>query len=683
MNTEVFISYASEDRTRILDLLERLRGAGVSVWIDQMGIEGATMWSQEIVEAIDNCKVLILAISTHSIESENVVKELALASERRKNILPVCLESSGIPRSMEYQLAGIQRVEYFAGDEEQGLLAMIRSLAKLGVTVSNEASEEAAKAPGFISHGPSHHTGSRGKRTGATWVKISAAVAGVALLALGMFLLNGSSRETTPEKRPLGQAETNAVKQTQPLAKPVTLDTNRVVVLPFKTIGTSGETADLGYGLVSTLTSKLQPLQNLTVIAKESARKFKDSEQSPREIGQALGAGTIVTGEIQTSSDKVQVNIQLIDANTEDLGWGSTFTKIKSEFLDLQNEIATKLASELKGELNAGEVQHLAQKATDNPEAHSEYQKGRREWNKRSAAAFANAIKHFERAIELDPDFANPYAGLADTYGLMPAYNLEPALDVMPKAKVSAEKAIELNPNLAEAYTSLAWIQMTFEYKWAESELNYKKAISLNPNYATNYQWYGLLLSVSGKYDEAIDRLKKALELAPTSVIIPTNLSETYLANDQIELAMSTYEIAAKINPEFPTNLWNYVRCHPDYNKSIEKMQTAIRNNPDTPMLRRFLFWAYLKNGDVDLAKDQMIYALDHFHDNMTVGFAEMYAGLGKTKEAIRWIKKGIDSKEIPAVFSSLAYDFPNDFKQDPRFVELMKSINHPLYVEK
>ena len=682
MITEVFISYASEDRVLIMDLVERLRGAGVSVWIDQMGIEGATMWSQEIVEAIDNCKVLILALSPRSTESENVVKELALASERRKKILPVCLESSGIPKSMEYQLAGIQRVEYFEGEEDQGLLAMIRSLAKLGVTVSDAATEEAAKAPGFVSHGPSHYSGSGAKQTGAPWVKIAAAVAGVAVLAVGMFLLGGSSQAPAPEDPLLGQAQTNATEQTQPLAKPVMLDTNRVVVLPFKTIGTSGETADLGYGLVSTLTSKLQPLQNLTVIAKESARKFKDSEQSPREIGQALGAGTIVTGEIQTSSEKVQVNIQLINANTEDLGWGSTFIKSKSEFLDLQSEIATKLASELKGKLDAVEAQQLAEKATESPEAQAAYLAGRREWNKRNKEGFEKAIKHFEDAIVLDSNFANPYAGLADTYSLMPAYNLMNALEVMPKAKSNAEKAIELNPKLAEAYTSLAWIQMTFEYEWGESEINYKKAITLNSNYATNYQWYGLLLSISGKYDEAIDHLKKALELEPTSLIIPTNLSETYLASKQLDLAMSTYEIAAKINPEFPSNLWNYVRCQTNYNDSIEKLKNAIKGNPNTPMLRRFLFWSYMKNGDSALAKDQLIYSLDHFHDNMTVGFAQMYAWLRNYDEAVRWIKKGIDSKETPVVFSSLNFDFPDEFKSDPRFVELMKSINHPLYVE-
>ena len=162
------------------------------------------------------------------------------------------------------------------------------------------------------------------------------------------------------------------------------LDTNRVVVLPFKAIGTANETADMGYGLVSTLTSKLQPLQNLVVIAKESARKFKDSEKSLREIGYTLGAGTIVTGEIQTGGGNIQVNIQLINANTEALGWGSTFTKSQDDFLDMQNEIATKLASELKGGLDAAEAQQLAQKATDNAEAQAEYESGRREWNRRN-----------------------------------------------------------------------------------------------------------------------------------------------------------------------------------------------------------------------------------------------------------------------------------------------------------
>ena len=682
MSAEVFISYASEDRSRILDLVERLRKADVSVWIDQMGIEGATMWTQEIVEAIDNCKVLILAISPSSTESENVVKELALASERRKKILPVCLESSGIPKSMEYQLAGIQRVDYFLNQEDQAVQAMIRSLGKLGVAVNDEASDQAAKAPGFISHGSSHLKDAGAKKTKASWGKVSVLVAGVVMLVLCMFLLGSGSLKINLKEPSLSQAEKIALNETKRMKNPVTLNTNRVVVLPFKTIGTSSRSDDLGYGMVSTLTSKLQPLQNLVIIANESARKFKDTELSPKEIGQVLQVGTIVTGEIQTCEEKVQVNIRVIDANTEALGWGSTFMKSKNDFLDLQNEIATKLASELKGQLDASEAQQLAQKATDNPEANAEYQKGRREWNKRTEDGFKNAIKHFEKAISLDASYANPYAGLADTYSLFPAYYLKTGIEVMPKAKSNAEKAIQLNPKLAEAYTSLAWIQMTFEYDWLESEKNYKKAISLNPNYATNYHWYGLLLNVSGKASDAINYLKKALELEPTSLIIPTNLSQAYIFNKQPNLAMNAFDIAAKVNPDFPSNLWNYVRCQTDYEISINKLKNLVNDNLDSPMLRRSLFWAFVKNGDLDLAKDEMIYSLDNFHDKMTVGFAEMYAALGKYDEALKWIEKGILLKETPVVFITINYDFPNEFKSDPRFVKLMKSINHPMNVD-
>ena len=204
MSAEVFISYASKDRKRILDLVDRLESAEVSVWIDQMSIEVATMWSQEIVSAIRNCKVLILAISGNSADSKNVVKELALASEGHKNILPVYLESAEIPESMAYQLAGIQRVEFFDGDEEVGHQSVIRALAKLGGTVSEEASTAAAGAPKRTSHGASHATTSEvAKSEKAAWSKIAAVVGGVAVLAAGIFFLGSRRNETTEQIQPL------------------------------------------------------------------------------------------------------------------------------------------------------------------------------------------------------------------------------------------------------------------------------------------------------------------------------------------------------------------------------------------------------------------------------------------------------------------------------------------------
>jgi len=681
MSADVFISYAAKDRERVAKLVEGLQQAGVSVWIDMAGIEVAAMWSKEIVSAIRECKVLLLSISPQSTESENVVKELALASERKKPIIPIYLEPAEIPETMEYQLAGIQRVEFYEGREEIALQAVIRALAKLGVTVADEASAAAAGVPNIAAHGVSHSSAGQAKvREGAAWVKAAAAVAGMTLIAAGLFFLGGSSNKMTA---PLGQAVTNAVGQTQLLAKPVTLDTNRVVVLPFKTIGTSGETADLGYGLVSTLTSKLQPLQNLVVIAKESARKYEDTKLSPKEIGQVLGAGTIVTGEIQTSSDKIQVNIQLVNANTQALGWGSTFTKTKNEFLDLQNEIATQLASELKGGLDAAEAQQLAQKATENAEAQAEYEAGRREWNKRSKEGFDNAIAHFEKAIELDPNYADPYVGLGDTYGLLPIYNFAAPIDAMPKAKAYAEQAKSINPKLASAYTSIAWVQHNYEYDWAGAEENYRKGIELNPNYATGNHWYGILLTHIGRTDESIQKTKKAVQLDPTSKIIKFSLSVSCWQAGQVDLASKTIEEVLVIDPHFPTALqFKYDKFHANAETAIERLTEALQVYPNQPLLRQTLFEVHWKNGDREAAKDQLIELLDSYHDSfIKTRFAEIYFLMGRTDHAYRWLEKGFESRE------STVPGYANDRKflklrKEPRFRELFKKINHPLYVD-
>jgi len=581
MSAEVFISYAAKDRTRVLDLVERLRAAGVSVWIDQMGIEGATMWSQEIVAAIRSCKVLILAISENSAGSENVVKEVALASEGRKRILPVYIEQAEIPESMAYQLAGIQRIEFFEGQEDAAQQAVIRALAKLGATVADEANAAAANTPGSASHGPSHPTGkAEAKGEAAVWLKVAAAVVGLAVLGMAGTFFFGSSTTTAPMPIALGPTQTNTVAQ-------ATLDTNRVVVLPFKVIGGAQDSADLGYGLVSTLTSKLQPLQNLVVIAHESARKFKDSDQSPNEIGQALQVGTIVTGDIQTGGDKVQVNIRVIDANTEALGWGSTFTKTKEQFLDLQNEIATKLASELKGGLDDAESQQLAQKATENLEAQAEYQAGRREWNKRSKEGFDNAIAHFEKAIELDPNYADPYIGLADTFGLLPIYNFAEPKEAMPKAKSYAEEAIKLNPTLAVAYSSrgLAYTNLS-KFREAVNDLN--EAVRLNPNFADAYSSRGFAHRAAGRLTRAISDFDQAIRIDGKFSVAYNNRADVHIEMNNAELALPDLDEAIKLDPGFAVAFanrafaWTLLK---DDSKAGRDRDAAVRLGVDRVLL--------------------------------------------------------------------------------------------------
>ena len=646
------------------------------------------MWSQEIVAAIRSCKVLILAISENSADSENVVKEVALASEGRKRILPVYLASAEIPESMAYQLAGIQRVEFFEGAEEAGLQSMIRALAKLGVTVSEAASEEAsAGAVNRITHGSAHPvTGAATKRKGAAWGKIVAAVAGVAALAVGMFFLGGSSQPPEPAKPALGQAETNTVEETKPLAKPVTLDTNRVVVLPFKVIGASKESEDLGYGLVSTLTSKLQPLDNLTVIANESALKFKDSTQSPNEIGQALRVGTIVTGTIQTGGGKVQVSIRAIDSNTEEVSWSGVFDNGVDQFIDLQNQIATELATELKGGLAAAETQQLAQKATDIPEAQEQYLAGRREWNKRSKEGFENALKHFERAIELDPDYADPYSGLADTHSLMVFYGHAIRDEAMPKAKQSAETAKEKNPNLAKAYTSMGWILYMYEYDWEGAENNFKKGVELNPNYATGCQWYGLLLLDIGEKEEAISIMGRAEQSDPTSLIIKMNLAMMHYQAGLNEKALMYADEALNISPTFSMALnMKYVQLLADgVDGGVEIFKEQLSADEDGVAGRGSLFQLYLMKGDREAAFELFSEIVG---DPRTTreecgNMAGMYFRLGKLDLANIWLEMAIENHEPGLWGYAMGKDFV-EWQKHPKFIELMKSVNHPLYVDK
>ncbi|MDP6306581.1 MAG: TIR domain-containing protein [Verrucomicrobiota bacterium] len=681
MSTEVFISYAAKDRTRVLDLVERLRTAGVSVWIDQMGIEGATMWSQEIVAAIRSCKVLILAISENSAGSENVVKEVALASEGRKRILPVYIEQAEIPESMAYQLAGIQRIEFFEGREDAAQQAVIRALAKLGVTVADDANAAAANTPGSASHGPSHPTGkTEAKGEAAVWLKVAGVVVGLAVLGMAGTFFFGSSTTTTPMPIAVGQAQTNTTAQ-------ATLDTNRVVVLPFKVIGTSNETADMGYGLVSTLTSKLQPLQNLVVIAKESARKFKDSEQSPREIGQALGAGTIVTGEIQTGGGNIQVNIQLINANTEALGWGSTFTKSQDEFLDLQNEIATQLASELKGGLDAAETQQLAQKATDNAEAQAEYEAGRREWNRRNKEGFDNAIRHFERAIELDSDYAEPYVGLSNTYALLSIYNFASPGDSMPRSRELAEKAMSINPSMGSVYTAIAWVQFMYDYEWENAGFNFKKGVELNPNNATGFHWYAIYLLQTGKVERVHPTIKKAKELDPQSMIIKNDFAhlcwhtgiETYESE-----VMQSVEEALEMDPHFEPAL-RLKYCFSDNehpSEGIKLLQRAREIYPNQPSLLISSIQINLKAGEKQQALEIFVELLDKHKDTINRSLiAQIYFHMGKMDDGFRWLEKSGEIKEPSLILfaNSRHYQF---LKKEPRFREIFKKINHPLYVD-
>jgi TolB-like protein/Tfp pilus assembly protein PilF len=684
MSAEVFISYAAKDRERVLGLVKRLRDAGVTVWIDQAGIDVSTMWSQEIVNAIRDCKVMLLSISPHSTESENVVKELALASERKKPIIPVHLEPADIPGTMEYQLAGIQRVEYFAESEDAAFRAMVRSLVKRGVTVDaamaglegDDALEASLAA---------HQNQARTQKTPAPAKRGLIAAAAVAIVAIAAFLLI-PSKETKPSYPGDSPAHTKPTTQSQPQlgqaqSTPpahVTLSTNKLVVLPFKVLGDSGGKGEMfSYGLVSDLTMKLQRVQGLTVISERSAAAQGNTKPFT-EIGRALNVGSVITGDVLESDGDVRVNVKLVDANNGAIQWSESYDDKLSGILKLQSQIAQSVAKQLKGVLGVEETASLAKAETNSAEAYELYLQGRKLWSTRSSEGFSKALKLYQQAVELDDQFALAYVGIADTYLLEPYYNISHPNDSIPKAKLAAEKALSIQPNSGEALANLAMIYMGYEYDFVLAEEMFLRAIRANPNHPTTYHWHSLLLCSYGKYEGAVETAKKAFALDPASPVIEFNLSICYFQNRNLDKAISISEKVLSDHPGFPWSVFVKSICHTIRGEHQEALDTFNKQKPDLSQ-QSYLYEAYcaaLYNSGQEEKAYQTLTELMTKSDSGYIQkevISNICFFLGMEKEGFYWLQKAYDERSPTLIlFKPL---LPKKYLDDPRYLNVMNPI--------
>jgi len=686
MSAEVFISYAAKDRDRVLGLVKRLRDAGVTVWIDQAGIDVSTMWSQEIVNAIRDCKVMLLSISPHSTESENVVKELALASERKKPIIPVYLEPADIPGTMEYQLAGIQRVEYFAESEDAAFKAMVRSLIKRGVTVDTTKAglegDDALEAS-LAAHQNQAHT----QQKPAPAKRGLIATAAVAVVAIAAFFLlpsddsqpsdtGGSPTATdTPQTQPpLGQAQTPP-----PTTEP--LDANKLAILPFKVLGAS-DNEFIAEGMTMELISKLQPVSGLTVIASNSTMKFKDSSLSPIEIGQQLNAGSLLRGTIQQGNEQLKVIVNLVDANSQEVKWSQSFDGSTRDMLKLQGEIAQSVSGELQLVLSPDELAKVTKRATENPEAYQEYLQGRIEWKKRSRQGFANAIQHFEKAIDLDPNFALAYSGLADIYHVYPFWQMEPPAVAYPKCRKNAEKARTLDPTLAEPWATLAGLE-SVENNWNKADEMFSHSISLNKNYATAWHWRGGVNRRKGSLDKAIEYIRKAHELDPKSPIITSEMGRCFLLLGKPMESIPYFQKAFELSDNENTNFKLLIAlAHLHLNEPQKGIDVINQNIEDISGNNRALSFAArceAKAGNKGKAHEYLTALLHRYIDpDQYISehlIADVFAELKEKDKAMFWLDRGIEnnSPDDTVFIVKPGYE---QWRNEPKYRALLKKAN-------
>jgi TolB-like protein/Flp pilus assembly protein TadD len=488
-SADVFISYSREDKDRVFEVVDQLRAAGVKLWIDQGGIDGATLWGEQIVNALDQAKVLMLMVTPAAVRSHNVAKEVTLISERKGRILPVHLEQTTIPPSLKYPLAGIQHIEYYQGTPETSLQAILRALQHVGVNLAPPRRAQAE--PTEAARGPS----------------------------------------ATPA------SGTHAV------------ESGALAVLPFDNLSPDQETDYFSDGLTEELIARLSTVSNIELVSRWASMQFKGAKQDPRTVGRDLGARYIVGGSVRRFQDSVRITVQLVDVATNRQIWGNTYKGKLDDIFDIQEQVAQQIVEALKLKLTFSEKVSLTKRQTVNVQAYDFYLRGQDYLYRLTKRSVEYAIQLFEKAIELDPRYAAAYAACSSAYGQMYQYfsRLEEYRD---KAQEFSFKALMYDNNLPEAYTAMGLSYFIWG-KLEESTTSAQKALDLDPDDFIACWTLGRILFSTGRHAESAELFKRVIEIKPQFYVALNDLKQAYEVQGLKAEAVATTERFVAMMPNY------------------------------------------------------------------------------------------------------------------------------------
>jgi TolB-like protein/DNA-binding winged helix-turn-helix (wHTH) protein/Tfp pilus assembly protein PilF len=394
------------------------------------------------------------------------------------------------------------------------------------------------------------------------------------------------------------------------------------------------------------------------------------------QIGQELGVQYVLEGSVRRDAGKVRVSAQLIQMSDQTHLWAQQYDRDLSNLLGLQGEIAQEIGDEIQLTLGENKSASAISK-TQIPksyEAYELYLKGRYFWSKRTPEGFEEAIKYFQQAIAKDPDYARAYAGLADCYALLPGYTMTvPQTETLPKARVAALKALQLDETLAEAHTSLALITENYDWDWQTAEKEYRRAIELNPNYATAHHWYAEYLTWNGRFDEALRESERARQLDPLSLIIAADNAMIYYYSRQYDRAEKGFDAVLEMEPTFPrAHMVRSVYVETgQFAKALADIDKYSPNN--TPWERAYVLGRAGRPTEAQHAMEGLR-ELERRYPVDPAAFAWAYIGMGKKDETLAWLDKAYarHSNIIDTLKVEPAWD---PLRNDPRFQSLERRV--------
>jgi TolB-like protein/Flp pilus assembly protein TadD len=489
----VFISYSREDKERVLALTAKLQAAGVPLWMDVGGIDGATMWGEEIVNALENAKVLLLMVTEAAVRSHNVAKEVVLASERKGNILPVHLEPTRIPPNFRYPLAGIQHVEYYQGDAEENFRTILRSLERAGVMIAPPREKAATADAG-----------------------------------------------RTPAAQDFPSAGQGLEHSIEPGA---------LAVLPFDNISPDQETDYFSDGLTEELIARLSLVSEIELVSRWASMQYKGAKQDIRAIAEDLGARYVVGGSVRRFRDSVRVTVQLVDAETNRQVWGNTYKGKLDDIFDIQEQVAKQIVEALKLQLSFSEKLSLTKRQTVNAQAYDLYLRGQDYLYRMTKRGTEYAVQLFEKAIELDPRYAAAYAGCSCAYGQMYQwFSREEAY--RDKAQELSFKALMYDSMLSEAYTAMGLSYFIWG-KFEEAAASVTKAIELDADDFIAFWTLARIKFSRGELEEALKLFRRVIEIKPNFYTAHLDMKQTFQGLGRMEEAEAASRHVLGLMPNY------------------------------------------------------------------------------------------------------------------------------------
>ncbi|HYU32256.1 MAG TPA: winged helix-turn-helix domain-containing protein [Thermoanaerobaculia bacterium] len=412
-----------------------------------------------------------------------------------------------------------------------------------------------------------------------------------------------------------------------------------LAVLPFEPLAGNTDDAYLGLGLADSLITRLSNLRRIAVRPTSAVRRYLGMAREPAAVGRLLQVDAVLDGTIRRAGDWLRIGVQLVSVRDDAPLWATQFDARAADLFALEDKISQELAEELRLRLSRQERDRLTRSATRHPEAYDAYLRGRYFWNRRTFEGLSKGIELFRRAIDLDPDFALAYAGLADCRVLLSLHGAVAPRDAFPPAIAAAERALELDDSLAEAHTSLAYARFMYERRWEEAERGFRRALEISPGYATAHQWYSFLLAALGRHAEAIAQARQARELDPLSLVINSDLGMVLCfardpaAEEQLRRTLELDPSFAYARFELGVALQQQGRL----DEAVAELRLASSMAPDSPVMQAALGQVLARAGRTEEARTILAVLEDRATREPVEAslFAFLWTGLGERERAI------------------------------------------------